>query len=225
MIDKVRPKVAQLLDSDRSGHGMDHVERVCSLAMKFARKEGADPTVTRLIALLHDADDYKLFGMENARDLSNSRRILEECGIPDPIQKQVLSALADIGYSKRLMGHVPSSIEGMVVSDSDMCDAIGANGILRVYAYSMKEGRPFFDRGAFPVEDVSAESYTGRTADSSVDHMFEKLLRLKGLMLTGSGREEAARRDRVVVDFLYSLFEEEDAAEWKAYLDDYLLKR
>ena len=30
----------------------------------------------------------------------------------------------------------------------------------RVYTYSMKNGKPFFDRNIFPIEDMNAEKYT-----------------------------------------------------------------
>ena len=53
----------------------------------------------------------------------------------------------------------------------------------------MKNGKPFFDRNIFPIEDMNAEKYTRKCADSSVCHIFEKILKLKDLMLTDSGKE------------------------------------
>ena len=55
-----------------------------------------------------------------------------------------------------------------------------------------------------------------------ITHMFEKLLKLKGLMLTDSGRKEAIERHKIMVDFLYHFFEEENNPEWIIYLDTYL---
>ena len=46
-----------------------------------------------------------------------------------------------------------------MVSDADMCDALGANGILRTYAFGLASGRPFFDRNCFPEEALTAEQY------------------------------------------------------------------
>ena len=103
-----------------------------------------------------------------------------------------------------------------------MCDALGANGILRVYTYSIKNGKTFFDRNIFPIENISADKYTKRCADSSVCHMFEKILKLKDLMLTDVGKKEAKSRHQIIVDFLYHLFSEENAPDWIDYLDNYL---
>ena len=222
MIDNVKQEVIKLLDKDNSGHGMDHINRVLDLSLKFAEKENANAQVVALIALLHDVDDYKLFSMENAEKLINARRIMDNCNVDKDIQEQVCDALNNIGYSKRLKGHCPITLEGKVVSDADMCDALGANGIIRVYTYSMKNGKPFFDRNIFPIEDMNAEKYTRKCADSSVCHIFEKILKLKDLMLTDSGKEESKNRHQIVVDFLYHLFNEENAPEWTEYLNNYL---
>ena len=162
--------------------------------------------------------------MENAEKLTNAKIIMDDCNVDKAIQEQVCDAINNIGYSKRLKGHSPTTLEGKIVSDVDMCDELGANGILRVYTYSMKNGKPFFDRNIFPIEDMNAEKYTRKCADSSVCHIFEKILKLKDLMLTDSGKEESKNRHQIVVDFLYHLFNEENAPEWIEYLNNYLYK-
>jgi hypothetical protein len=43
-------------------------------------------------------------------------------------------------------------------------------------------------------------------------------------MLTNSGKEEAQNRHKIIVEFLYHLFDEEGAIEWTRYLDNYLEK-
>ena len=225
MIEKVKKEVYKLLNKDNSGHGMDHINRVLDMSLRFAKQENANEEIVSLIALLHDVDDYKLFGMESAKNLTNAKRIMSNCNIDENIQEQVCNELNNIGYSKRLKGCCPRSLEGKIVSDADMCDALGVSGILRTYAYSIKNGKPFFDRETFPIENMNAEKYTRKCADSSVCHIFEKILKLKNLMLTDSGKEESRNRHQIVVDFLYHLFEEENALEWTKYLDDYLNKQ
>lgn len=221
-INEVRKKVSELLNNDDSGHAMDHIDRVLNLSLKFAEKENANSEVVALIALLHDVDDYKLFGEQNAEDLTNAKNIMNILNISDETQKQVLSSLKCIGYSKSLKGIRPTVIEGKIVSDADMCDALGVNGILRTYKYSIKNGKPFFDRNTLPIENMTADKYTRKCSDSGVCHIFEKILKLKGLMLTDSGKEEAQERHQIVVDILYHIFDEENAPEWKEYLDNFV---
>ena len=78
MLEDVRQKVMELLNNDNSGHGIDHINRVVDLSLKFAKKEQANEEIVSLIALLHDVDDYKLFGLENAQKLTNAVRIMNE---------------------------------------------------------------------------------------------------------------------------------------------------
>lgn len=222
VIEKVKTQVSELLNEDKSGHGIEHINRVLDLSLKFAEKENGNKDIVSLIALLHDVDDYKLFGVDNAENLTNAKKIMSDCNVDKNIQEQVCLALNNIGYSKRLKGCCPTTLEGKIVSDADMCDALGANGILRVYTYSMKNGRPFFNKDIFPIEDMTAEKYTRKCADSSVCHIFEKILKLKDLMLTESGKEESKNRHQIIVDFLYHLFDEENADEWTEYLNNYL---
>lgn len=224
MIEKVKEEVYKLLSSDDSGHDMSHINRVLNLSLEFAKNENANKTIISLIALLHDVDDYKLFGNESEENLLNAKRIMKDARVESNIQTEVLSELDCIGYSNLLKGKRPSSIEGKIVSDADMCDTLGANGILRVYKYSLKHGKPFFDKNIFPIEDMSADKYTRKCADSSVCHFFEKTLKLKKLMFTDAGFKEASKRHQMMVDFLYQLFDEEETDDWKIYLDKYLEK-
>lgn len=224
MIEKVRSEVYKLLCSDDTGHGMDHIERVLKLSLEIASKENANKDVVSLIALLHDVDDYKLVGKDNAIKLSNAKMIMDTAGVSESVQIEVIEAIKTIGYSKRLKGIKPLSLEAKNVSDADMLDALGVNGIIRAYTYSFKNGEVFFDRNAFPKYEVSVEDYTTIGSKSTVNHIFEKILKLKDLMMTKAGKEKALSRHQIVVDFLYHLFDEEDALEWKNYLDQYLGK-
>lgn len=106
--------------------------------------KNGDKDIVLLIALLHDVDDYKLFGMDNAKNLSNTRKIMNDCNISEKIQEQVCNAISNIGYSKRLKGLCPTTIEGKIVSDADMCDALGTNGIIRTYEYTSKNREAIF---------------------------------------------------------------------------------
>ena len=64
------------LFTDRAdGHDVEHTLRVYTNAMRIAQAEGScDLEIVGLSALLHDADDYKLFQTENN---ANARMFLE----------------------------------------------------------------------------------------------------------------------------------------------------
>lgn len=222
MIDDVKKEVSLLLLNDDSGYGMEHINRVYRMSLDFCSNLDVDIDVVSLIALLHDVDDYKLFGLESSLNLINAKLIMNKVNINKEVQDKVLSSLSCIGYSKRLKGITPSSLEGMIVSDADMCDALGVSGVLRAYKYSIKYNQTFFDRNLFPNDNLTAEDYASKKTNSCICHIFEKILKLKDLMLTGEGKKEALKRHKIVVDILYNLFEEENALEWIKYLNEYL---
>ena len=223
-INKIKTQVEQLLGNEDSGHGMEHINRVLDLSIKFAKEEKANIEVVSLIALLHDVDDYKLFGSDNAKNLPNARLFMENANVSKEIQEQVISELQNFGYSNRLKGLSPSTIEGKIVSDADMCDCVGVNGIIRIFTYSLKYNKPFFNKNTFPIEDLSIEEYQTKCSPSTVGHIFDKALKLKKLMLTDVGKKEIEKRHQITVDILYQLFDEENTPEWKEYLDNYLKK-
>lgn len=222
MIEEIKKKVTDLLSGDESGHGLDHINRVLNLSLMFCEAEKANREIVALIALLHDVDDYKLFGKGNSENLTNAKKIMQEMNISEDIQNEVCKSIKRIGYNKILNGQRPENIEGMIVSDADLCDTLGATGILRVYTYGLKTERVFFDKNIFPLESLTAEKYRNDYKTTTICHFFEKILKLKDLMLTEAGKKEAEDRHKIIVDFLYHLFKEENAPEWTKYLDNYL---
>ena len=228
IIANVAQKVEELLNADNSGHGFEHVERVWKMAEAIYAKEGGNKDVVALGALLHDVDDYKIFGQTSADNLTNAKKIMQECGVEDAIQKQVCDIVYNMGYSKLLAGIRPKTIEGKIVSDADMLDALGINGIIRTLQYAFmrcqKYGKPIFDKEAWPELNLSAEEYkkSGRRSDNCINHFFEKTLKLKDLMLTEEGRKKAIVRHNRMVMFLEGFFEENDVPEWGKFLQEFL---
>ena len=219
-VEIVREEVTKLLSSDDSGHGMDHINRVEKLALLIS--EDANNELVSAIALLHDADDYKLFGLECSENLTNTKNILAKTSFTLDEKNIILSSIKTIGYSKRIAGITPSIKEAMIVSDADMLDAMGAVGILRSHHYNITHGNPFFDEAEFPTLGIDAEVYKKKTKGTVVNHIFEKILRLKDMMLTEKGKAEALRRYEFLVSFLSEFFDEVDAPEWQEYLKKYI---
>ena len=227
-LNKVKLLVRELLGGDTSGHADDHIERVALLAERFASEcgEPVDLQEVLLTAWLHDVDDYKLVGKEQAEKLENAKRIMAQASVAGGLQKAVLENVALIGYSKRLKGKQPQRLAGQLVSDADMCDAIGAVGIERALVYACHHGGRIFDPAVWPNVNLAAHEYNadGNTHDTDgfINHFFEKLLKLKDLMLTEPGRIEAENRQQIMVDFLRHYFREKNAPEWSKFLEEYL---
>lgn len=166
-----------LFEGNSGGHDYEHSMRVFRLAMRIAEGEECDREVVALAALLHDADDHKLF---NTKDNANARAFMSGHGVPAGTMDRVCEAIDSVSFSRNGLGK-PGTIEGMIVRDADRLDAIGAVGIARTFAYGGEHGRPL---------------------GSSIDHFHEKLLKLKDGMNTATARKMAESRHAFLEEFL-----------------------
>jgi len=224
-VEYIKKSVSELLGQDLSGHDDKHVFRVYHTAMDFCNEiPEANRDLVAAAALLHDCDDYKLFGEESARLLTNTHRILEGSGFDNVFADKCIEIVKTIGYSKRLSGIMPNCIEGKIVSDADMADATGLIGIIRCIeyrSYRSKDGEPFFDPDCLPIE-MDAEKYKKITYCPVVNHFFDKLFHLRDLALTEPGRQCLNKKHKTLVNFLKTYFDEVDAPQvWKDLLARY----
>ena len=181
--------VRELFAGNADGHGFDHTLRVWRNAMLIAETEPeCDREAVTLTALLHDADDHKLFATENN---ANARRFLEDHGITGEKAERICEAVNSVSFSKN-RGKRPETPEGRIVQDADRLDAIGAVGIARTFAYGGKHGR---------------------TPEDSIQHFHEKLLLLKDMMNTEKAKEIAGTRHAFMEDFLREWEAETGTAE------------
>lgn len=196
-----------LLAADRSGHGTDHTMRVYRLACRIAENEPVDVMKVKLAALLHDVDDVKLFP-ETAKTKANAARFLTEAGCDNADIAQILEIIEEVSFvgtdSVR-----PSTPEGCCVQDADRLDAIGAIGIARAFTYGGSHGRALYDPNEPPRLRMTGEEYRSRVS-TTLNHFYEKLLLLKDMMTTETGRALAEERHRYLEGFL-----EEFLAEWE----------
>ncbi len=201
---RAREFVAGLFEGDSSGHDIWHTVRVHDLAVSICRSEGGDMDVVRLAALLHDADDRKLFGDTG---YANARRFMASEGISEETAGRVVGIIEQVSF-KGTDSVTPDSPEGRIVQDADRMDAIGAIGIARAFAYGGSRGRDMHVPGEAPKTGMDAEAY-GANKGTSINHFHEKLLLLKDMMSTETAKAMAESRHRYMEGFL-----EEFMAEW-----------
>ncbi len=224
MLESIARDVRRLMAEDDTGHGFEHIQRVYDLVLDLCQAENADAEIACLAALLHDVDDYKLFGQDAADNLTNARRIMQKNGVSADIQEKVCDIINHMGYSKALQGIRPKTLEGKIVSDADMLDAIGACGIIRCLTYALARCETVvFDKTVFPELNLSAAAYKkpNRKSDNFINHFFEKMLKLKDMMFTTAAKQEAEYRHKIMIDFLRAFFREQKLDNWLDYLENY----
>jgi len=94
-----------------------------------------------------------------------------------------------------------------VVHDADRLDAMGALGIARTFSYGGYKGREMYNPAIPPAEYKNAEEYRN-SASPTINHFYEKLLRLKDQMSTATGKRMATHHHRVMEMFLEEFFRE-----------------
>ena len=177
-IDAAKEYIERLFAGNADGHGLDHSMRVYRNAMLLAETEPtADRFIVALSALLHDADDYKLFQTENN---ANARSFLKSANVDRETTDRICEVINSVSFSKN-RGKKPETIEGQIVQDADRLVAIGAIGIARTFAFGGKHNR---------------------SLESSIDHFHEKLLLLKDMLNTEKAKELAESRHLFMEQFL-----------------------
>ena len=199
--------VRDFFAGEASGHDAHHTFRVCALAQRIARTEGADETIVTLSALLHDVDDRKISPATSAHK-DNAVRFMTGQGVSPETQDAVLHIIRTMSFGGDGKS-VPDSLEGKCVQDADRLDAMGAIGIARTFAFGGSRGRQMHDPAEAPDMHLTPEAYAARQS-TSINHFHEKLLRLRDLMNTTEGRRLAEQRHRYMEAFL-----DEFHAEWR----------
>lgn len=197
VLQHVRCYVYERFQGEATGHDYWHMERVANVARDLAAKEAGDPFVAEVAGWLHDVADAKLVE-DQAKAIEDQKRLLESLIESADTIERILKAMEDISF--RGKHKIPESIEGKVVQDADRLDAIGAIGIARTFAYGGKEGQLIHTT---PTEYDSSEN-----KNTSIQHFYDKLLRLKDLMNTKTAKTIAQQRHDFMEKFLDEFYSE-----------------
>lgn len=190
-----------------AAHDFDHVCRVTRLAVQIARAEGAEVTVVRLAALLHDLPvandvdathrlDHHLAAAAAARELLTVRGL-------DPMRVDaVVHAIA--AHRFRDGTRPPQTLEARCLYDADKLDAMGAIGVGRVFAYAGAHGNRLWTAPwtALAPDARLSDAAIPTGADYTPVHEFVyKLQRLAATLHTATARALAAQRHEFMVAF------------------------
>ena len=199
----IKNEVKKIMNND-SAHDFEHVMRVYKNAQKICKKEKGNEKLILSAALLHDIVSYpksdkrsKLSSLQSAK---KSKFMLKKYDFSKDEIEIISDAIRDHSFSQN---KIPETLEGKILQDADRLDALGAIGIARVFATGGSLERPFYN-----IDDPFCKSRTPNDKIWTVDHFYQKLLKLESLMNTKFGKVEAKKRTRVLKEFLNQLKQE-----------------
>jgi len=198
---------ASLADAE-GGHDWWHIHRVWQTAKNIAKKEDVDHLIVELGALLHDIADSKFHNGDESIGPLKARQFLESLGVEDSIIIHVEQIIANVSFKGGKEKRTFSSPELDVIQDADRLDAMGAIGIARTFNYGGFKNRELYNPNIAPNLKMTKEEYKNSTAPT-LNHFYEKLLLLKEMMNTTTGRKMAEHRHHYMEAFL-----EEFYGEW-----------
>ena len=203
VIDSIKNEVKEIMDND-SAHDFEHVMRVYKNAQKICILEKANEKLVLSAALLHDIISYpksdKRSKLSSIQSAKKSEQILKKYNFAKEEISIISDAIRDHSFSQN---KTPRTLEGKILQDADRLDALGAIGIARVFATSGSLKRPFYN-----IDDPFCKTRTPDDKTWTVDHFFQKLLKLELLMNTKSGKVEAKKRTGILKKFLKQLKQE-----------------
>lgn len=199
-------------DSEREGSGHDwwHTYRVWNSAKYIARVEGANLYVVELGALLHDIADFKFHGGDTTVGAKKARALLKSLRVGETTTENVCEIVETVSFKGAGEEKPMRTLDGAVVRDADRLDALGAIGIARCFAYGGFKGVPIHLPDVKPHMHATKKEYVEKQT-TPINHFYEKLLLLKDLMLTPTGKRLAEERHRFMEQYL-----EQFHREWNA---------
>lgn len=193
--------VKEKLEGAEAGHDWFHIERVWKLSKKIADSETCNLQVVELGALLHDIADPKFHDGDETLALKISNEFLQNQNVSAEIIEQVLFIIKNISFKNREEAPEILPIELQIVQDADRIDAIGAIGIARTFNYGGFKNNLMYHPDIQPALNMTKEEYK-KSKGTTINHFYEKLLLLKDMMNTETGKKLAEERDDFMVEFL-----------------------
>jgi uncharacterized protein len=201
IVEKTILFVKDTLFKAEGGHDWWHIHRVLGNTRTIAVNEHSDLLICELGALLHDIADPKFHNGDEKKGVKIADEFLNANSLSRAQINAVLEIIENISFSKSYNKDIVKSIEFQVVQDADRLDAMGAIGIARAFNYGGYKNRQMYDPGVPPKNYKDSTEYRNSNSPT-INHFHEKLLLLKDLMNTRTGKEIAEKRHEFMIMFL-----------------------
>lgn len=194
--------VKDKLYKEGSGHDWFHIKRVYNLATYICEKEGGDEFIIKMAALLHDIDDWK-FSSNN----KTTEDFLKSLNVDEKSIHKIMNIITTMSYKGGVVDSSQNNIEGKIVQDADRLDAIGAIGIARAFTYGGSKSRLIYDPDIKPMDFQSLDEVKNLN-NHTINHFYEKLLKLRDLINTDTAKQIAEERHRFMEIYLDEFYYE-----------------
>ena len=174
-----------------SGHDMGHVLRVLNHAIVIAATEdNVDLKIIIPAAILHDLvntskDNFETRAAASRHSAALAIKLLEQhVGNHINLNYDAIGhAIAAHSWSANIE---PKTICAKIVQDADRLDSLGAVGIARLFSVGGSMRRKLFD-----YEEVLPITRQQDESKITLDHFWEKIIKIQGCMKTEKGKELA----------------------------------
>ncbi|MEG0916157.1 MAG: HD domain-containing protein [Myroides sp.] len=199
--------VKKELEGAEAGHDWFHIQRVYNNALNLLKSEQANEQVVVLGALLHDIADSKFHNGDETIGPKKAMDFMTSININDHVKDHVVKIIENISFKGGNFNKTFHSKELEIVQDADRLDAIGAIGIARTFNYGGYKNNGLYDPEIQPKLKMTKEEYKNHKG-TTINHFYEKLLLLKDLMNTETGKKLAENRHQYMEGFLEQFYNE-----------------
>lgn len=190
------------------GHDFWHLERVYKCALHIAQYETCDLFIVACAAIFHDFYDDKF---NSDTEKNQKKEVVEKFLLKNNITEERIDKIFTVINEVHFKGsHVDDSVstkEAMIVQDADRLDALGAIGIARAFACGAYFNQNIYEPDIEPQAHYSFTEYRNNKT-TTINHFYEKLLRLKSSMKTERGKAIAEERHAFMEMYLENFFNE-----------------
>ena len=199
--------VQQELNDAEGGHDWFHVHRVYKNALLISENENANKTIVALGALLHDIADSKFHNGDETIGPKKAKAFLQTQAVSQDTVTHIIKIIENVSFKGGNTLKTFHSKELEVLQDADRLDAIGAIGIARTFNYGGFKNRVIYNPSVQPKLEMTPQEYKASDAPT-INHFYEKLLKLKDKMNTSSGKKIAQERHVFMESFLEQFYQE-----------------
>ena len=199
--------VKKELEGAEAGHDWFHIQRVYNNALNLLKTEQANEQVVVLGALLHDIADSKFHNGDETIGPKKAMEFMTSIDIDNDVKEHVVKIIENISFKGGNFNKTFQSKELEIVQDADRLDAIGAIGIARTFNYGGYKNNGLYDPEIQPKLKMTKEEYKNHKG-TTINHFYEKLLLLKDLMNTETGKKIAENRHQYMQGFLEQFYNE-----------------